>query len=824
MTKYLKGTVALALLLSMLLLCLMLPAGASKADELEDQYLGTLSASFEASGPHVISGGVGDPGGKSYGSYQLASNYDKPKDFFNWCQTLTDNDYYVSVGQRLKAAYDADVAAGKKYADGCEFDKVWRQLAAENSSGFEQVQRKYARGNYYDRAVEALEANHPGFLMSNYSIALRNVIWSRAVQLGVGGIQLSMRDSLARMNGYANYKDAVAHEGEGFSGFKNQSEAELIDALYYDSSEARPHNPNRSDGQTEYAMTGPTAQKYGLEGMSLSWFWGASSDVQLGVYNRLGINEPAKAHQMLANYGYLDALVDEGDYILSPSDNQGLAIIAGADNATLNTRTDGSKEQTFRLTYYASGYYTVTNVVTGQRLTASGGAVTMANASADNAQMWQLERFDTGYALKNRASGTYLQSGTAGSGLTLGETAVQWQLPKANGSWTLRGASYPQSENPLFEGNSSFTFCGTLRCGFNIKTVTVRVLNSAGEDAFAPATAAGINAKFYDLKNLDSQVAFSRLKAGRYTLTIDATSDGGGDYHLESSFSVIGTYTITFVPGDGSVKETSRVVEAGQSFGELPTAALSGHFFVGWYTAAEGGEQVSAKTIVTESNKTVYARYEKGYTATFQNYDGGHISATLLHKGDAIVPPTKEPTRSPDEVSYYTFRGWEGYENGMTIAADIVFKAVFDAYPLEGLEEITTSAYTIQEGYLRKISTNTDASTLLELLVPKNFISIHKDGTAVTGKVGTGMTVDFTVPGEEKPKQSLTVVVTGDTNGDGACDIIDVVQMQSLLVGKTTFSAPALSAADLNGDGTCDIIDMVQVIGVLVGKNTLTPN
>ena len=70
----LSGLLALSVVGSLFLL----PASATAADDYEKEMLGTLSASYEAGSPGTISSGVGDSGGKSYGSYQFASAYDIP--------------------------------------------------------------------------------------------------------------------------------------------------------------------------------------------------------------------------------------------------------------------------------------------------------------------------------------------------------------------------------------------------------------------------------------------------------------------------------------------------------------------------------------------------------------------------------------------------------------------------------------------------------------------------------------------------------------------------------------------------------------------------
>jgi len=200
----LSGLLALVMVGSLFLL----PAAATAADDYEKEMLGTLSASYEAGSPGTISSGAGDAGGKSYGSYQFASAYDIPKAFFNWC-LKSDDTYYQSIGQRLSDAYTAD---GKKYKT--NFDAEWKALAKENADGFEQCQRNYVQLKYYDPAVKKIEAEYDGFDMDNYSIALRNVIWSRAVQLGVSGCVSMMGYVFDKIGNFANHSNILTVTGD----------------------------------------------------------------------------------------------------------------------------------------------------------------------------------------------------------------------------------------------------------------------------------------------------------------------------------------------------------------------------------------------------------------------------------------------------------------------------------------------------------------------------------------------------------------------------------------------------------------------------------
>lgn len=774
-------------------------AGATAADELEADMLGQLCRKYESGDPGSISSGAGDAGGKSYGAYQFSSAYDKPKDFFQWCQS--SNSYtYRGFGDRLSEAYAQDGGYGTN------FDKTWKALAAENYEGFFRAQQTYVGLYYYEPTVAALERNIPGFDMSNYSIALRNVIWSRAVQLGQGSA-CSMMDYVV----------------ETLGGFTNQPESELIDAIYRESGEVRPIR----DGDQNW-MSGATAERYGVSNMVLSWFHGSSGDVQLGVYIRLRVNEVSEAQQMLADYGYRDAPLLEGNYFMSPASNKNLAAVANGESLRLNT-LEKNEYQNFRLTYYASGYYTIQNLATGQRVTMdSAGSIYLADPTASNNQMWKLERFNSGFSLQNREWGEYLSASSpaAGGQLYGSSTAMQWQMQPGTGAWKLTGGSYPTYANSLQEGNSDFKFRGTLTNNFSpIQTVSVSAVNSSGQEGFPNGTAqaSGINQNSYDLSNLDAQVSFSRLKADSYTLRITARSADGDTFVLESPFYVIsGGHEVIFDACGGTTSEARRIVSAGQAYGKLPTAEKPGYAFRGWYTAPEGGTRIESTTPAGADSITLYAQYGTAYTYQFVNYDGTVVKSGELAEGATIPLPIQKPYRPGEGDYYYVFTGWEGYSEGMTISGNITFKAQYRKETLSDVHELVSQVYPIRDDYLRAIPTETSTADVLNTLLPKDAVTIHKGSSAGGELAGTGMTVEYTVNGEVQ--QTLTLVVTGDVNGDGKCTLTDMVQLQSHILGRQTLTGAKEQAMDLNGDGKVTLTDMVQITSVILGKSELKPN
>lgn len=557
-------------------------AFASAADDQEASLLGTLSEGYESNGnPGAISSGSGDLGGKSYGAYQLASQYDIPKNFFTWCMQQTSKSSYVDIGTQLQTAYTAD---GNTY--GAHFDSVWTALASsDNSYGgtrgiFWQAQRDFIRLRYYDPIVSAIESSVSGFSMNNYGIALRNVFWSRSVQHGSGGAKGMITSAFASLGGFAN-----------------QDEATLIDAIYAESGAVGAPRTN--------VMSGDTAVRFGIAGASLDYYSGNSSGVQVGVYQRLRINEVADAQQMLANNGFTGAPVAQGVYYL----------------------TLGSSSHSYQLNYFASGYYTLTaKDGSCQRLTASGSSAVSAAASAADAQFWRLAASGSGYTLQNKATGTYLN--LSGSSLTLGANAAVWALTPSASDWRLSGASYPTASTYWLYGYG-FPIRGTLSSTFPIKSVTISVINNGTGQTALTATGTP-NARSYNLASLDSSLRFSALSAGQYTYRITAANTGGTSdaaYTFSTTFRVIPDgydskiCSLIFNAMGGSCDTVYRQVTSGSACGSLPTPTMPSYIFNGWFTSPVGGTAVTASTATSSAfNQMIYAHYTYSPDASISNF------------------------------------------------------------------------------------------------------------------------------------------------------------------------------------------------------------
>lgn len=149
--------------------------------------LGSLSAQYESNGnPGTVSTGYGDAGGVSYGAYQFASNCGVPGAFVSWLRAEAPDFYSVLAGLPIPSE---------------AFNRAWKAVAATNPDRFYDLQHKYTKEVYYDREVRLLKSAY--FNIENHSEVMKDVVWSRAVQYGVGNIVEMFEEAVKHM-GYPN--------------------------------------------------------------------------------------------------------------------------------------------------------------------------------------------------------------------------------------------------------------------------------------------------------------------------------------------------------------------------------------------------------------------------------------------------------------------------------------------------------------------------------------------------------------------------------------------------------------------------------------------
>jgi peptidoglycan hydrolase-like protein with peptidoglycan-binding domain len=129
--------------------------------------LGSLSERYESGGRGLgtVSSGRGDPGGVSYGTYQLASRTGTLKAFL-------DGEGAHWSAQFGKAAPGTDA-----------FAKIWKAIAAKEPDKFGDAQHEFIERTHYRPAVTQVLGN-THFDLNLRCDAVRDACWSVAVQHG----------------------------------------------------------------------------------------------------------------------------------------------------------------------------------------------------------------------------------------------------------------------------------------------------------------------------------------------------------------------------------------------------------------------------------------------------------------------------------------------------------------------------------------------------------------------------------------------------------------------------------------------------------------
>ena len=126
------------------------------------------------------------------------------------------------------------------------------------------------------------------------------------------------------------------------------------------------------------------------------------------------------------------------------------------------------------------------------------------------------------------------------------------------------------------------------------------------------------------------------------TTAVTATSD-----HTLYAHWTANPYTVSFNGNGGTPSYASKTVYYNSTYGDLPTAARTGHYLDGWYTASSGGSKVVSSTTVTAaSDHTLYAHwYPIGYTynVVYRSSNGTALGSTTATYNygttNTIYPP-----------------------------------------------------------------------------------------------------------------------------------------------------------------------------------------
>ena len=217
--------------------------GGANAALLGNNPLGYISAQYESNGnPATVSGGVGDPGGVSFGSYQFAT--------FGNTNVAESSPLYRFWKQYYMSAHPG-VRPGSNQA----FINAWKAEANANPAQFQANEHAFMLEEYYKPYWRHMV--NKGFDANKHSRAAQEILWSTSIQYGPGTSVLD----------------------QAFSGKNPQgmSAPQLV----------------------------KTAMDYKRDTVGVKWYTNASEAVKKGVRNRFDVGE-RQALNALGNQGPLN--------------------------------------------------------------------------------------------------------------------------------------------------------------------------------------------------------------------------------------------------------------------------------------------------------------------------------------------------------------------------------------------------------------------------------------------------------------------------------------------------------------------------------------
>ncbi len=259
------------------------------------------------------------------------------------------------------------------------------------------------------------------------------------------------------------------------------------------------------------------------------------------------------------------------------------------------------------------------------------------------------------------------------------------------------------------------------------------------------------------------------------------------------------------------------------------------------------GDSVTAPTNPTRP-------YDEDYIYTFAGWDKSIVSCngdavyTATYSRTAIAITSIAVTTKPAKLAYvegdtfdktgmvvtayynnntskaitgYTISGYTSTVGTKTITVTYEGKTATFTVAVNSKvpSTVTSSVYTVSGGSISKITVGTTVKSLLSGLNEGSFCKVYSGNTEVTGSatVGTGMLVK--IMDGSTVKASYTIIVTGDTNGDGNISITDMIAIKAHILKKSTLSGVYATAADTNGDNGISITDFIQVKAHILGKS-----
>ena len=178
-------------------------------------------------------------------------------------------------------------------------------------------------------------------------------------------------------------------------------------------------------------------------------------------------------------------------------------------------------------------------------------------------------------------------------------------------------------------------------------TVTVRIpWSTTGTGYYGEASIDGSSVyskkassgKWVDFVGSGTKTLTDSNQYGAHTysisLVVGIQPEGAGKtrgYGTVSCSIAAAQFTVTFNPGAGTTDTPSKTVSYDSPYGELPVPVRSGYEFLGWFTSAEGGAQVTEEdTVSITQDQILYAQWNPMSILHYVETNGGSTTERTI--------------------------------------------------------------------------------------------------------------------------------------------------------------------------------------------------
>ncbi len=170
--------------------------------------------------------------------------------------------------------------------------------------------------------------------------------------------------------------------------------------------------------------------------------------------------------------------------------------------------------------------------------------------------------------------------------------------------------------------------------------------------------------------------------------TYEAGSYDTGIVNLNYSLLYSGTaYTVTFDGNGGYTETTSKTVYGGSPYGYFPTPYRFGYNFDGWFTSADGGDQITSSSTAS-GNITLYAHWTR--IVLLSGKCGDNLDFILYGDGELDITGTGEMTSHPWTDNYKDIVLNVVIDNGATSICESAFYKCSYLYNVSMPESLLT--------------------------------------------------------------------------------------------------------------------------------------